>query len=73
MARMVNYEEKIQAIREKIEKKEQELEKLHQNLEELISQYNKQKNRDLLALLNERGLSASKAVEIIKRELDVQN
>ena len=73
MARIVNYEEKIQALKEKIEKKEQELDNLRQNLEELKNKHNQQKNHELVALMKERGLSASEAVEIVKRALDSQN
>ena len=73
MARVANYEAKIEALKERIEKKEQELDKLQRELEVMLNQYNQVKNQELFELMDERGLTASDTVDIIRRALDKEN
>ena len=56
MARQVNYEEKITGIREKIEKKQEEVKALKAELKVLEENYQGQKNKELVELMEVKGI-----------------
>ena len=68
--RTANYDKKINELEAKIEKKSTEIKNLKSELNTLISHVEEQKNQELLELLAEHNIPASKAVEIIKRAIE---
>ena len=72
MARNVNYEKKINELKEKIKKREDELKMLKGDLKLMVDEYSKQKNAELLDLLEEKGITAEQAVEMIRRATEGQ-
>ena len=72
MARNINYEKKISELKERIGKREEELKVLKADLKSMTDEYSKQKNAELLDLLDQRNISPEQAVEIIRRATEGQ-
>ncbi len=68
--RVKNYEKTIAALNEKITKKETELKKLKEELAAAQTEFEQEKNKELLALMAEKKLSASDAVDLLKKALE---
>lgn len=69
---VVNFEEKIAAIKGKIEKKQNEIKDLRSQLVEAEAAYQKHKNKELMDLLSDKGIDASRAGELIRRALEME-
>lgn len=69
MARQINYEEKIAGIKEKIEKKQEELKALKAELNKLENGYQDIKNKELVELMEAKGIDAARVMELINQNV----
>ena len=67
--RTKNYEAKLTALKKKIDNKSKELKTLKSEYDALNAEYEQNKNKELLDLLAEKGIPASKAVDILNKAL----
>ena len=66
MARVTNFESKILATKSKLEKAQERVKALRTELAELETAQAQEKNKELVALMADKGISASQVVEMIK-------
>ena len=66
MARVTNFETKILATKSKLEKAQERVKALRTELAELETAQNQEKNKELVALMADKGISAAQVVEMIK-------
>ena len=66
MARVTNFETKILATKAKLEKAQERVKALRTELAELETEQAKEKNKELVQIMHEKGISAAQVVEMIK-------
>lgn len=69
MARQTNYEEKIEKVREKIAKRQEEIKALKAELNDLEASYQSVKNKELMDLMDAKGIDAARVMEIINQNV----
>ena len=69
---VINYEERIATLKNKIEKKQEELRSLRAQLTEAETAFQNRKNKELLDLLDDKGIDAARAGELIRRALEME-
>lgn len=69
---VINYEEKIATLKAKLEKKQEELKSIRMQLTEAEAAFQKHKNKELMDLLEDKGIDAARAGELIRRALEME-
>jgi 16S rRNA C1402 N4-methylase RsmH len=66
MARATNFDVKIASTKAKLEKAQERVKALRTELAELETAQSQEKNKELVALMADKGISAAQVVEMIK-------
>ena len=69
---VINYEERIAMLKGRIDKKQEELRNLRAQLTEAENAFQTHKNKELMNLLDAKGIDASRAGELILRALAME-
>ena len=66
MARVTNFDVKIASTQAKLEKAQERVKALRTELAELETEQAQEKNKELVQVMHEKGISAAQVVEMIK-------